>query len=196
MPSINLAPGTQYIVAARKRRRNLFVLSTGIVLVMVLVWTGLFVYRQQLQRTQDELATRLRSIEIEIAKLEEEAERILLFENRLVSLDALLDRHTSWNDVFTEVERLMPGDTSLVSFEVDAATGIVGIQGTTGNIDQVAVAFASLVNAEGHQSIFTKGTIANVRRVELAQPEAPPIISYQFSGALTFDPGVLNDGNQ
>lgn len=196
MPSINLAPGTQYIVAARKRRRNLFALSTAIVLVLVLVWTGLFVYKQQLEGTSEQLASRLRSIEIEIAKLETEAERILLFEKRLVALDTLLNNHTSWNDVFTEIERLMPADTVLTGFEVQGQSGEIRMSGRTGNIDQVAIALASLVNSEGHQSIFTKGAVGSVRRVETEQPDAPPVISYQFSGSLQFDPNILKQGNQ
>ncbi|MEX1111869.1 MAG: hypothetical protein WEC84_00240, partial [Candidatus Andersenbacteria bacterium] len=108
MPSINLAPGTQYIVEMRKRRRNLLLLSIVVVVLVGGVWGSLAWYHGSLIAKENEVDASIRTVNMEIAQLEEEAQRIVLFENRLVALDALLDRHITLDPLLGDLERLLP----------------------------------------------------------------------------------------
>ncbi len=196
MPSVNLAPGTQYIIAAQRRRRRIYIWSTFLMIVLILVWAGLLIYVRQLDKQNRALEDQLRAVQLEIAKLDEGAERIALFEKRLASLDELLDVHVSWNVVLADLERLLPLGTVLTGFEISKETGKLSVQGLTANVDQVAETLASLVNAPAHAAVFSQGTLENVVREEQKQEEAQEaIVQYRFSMELSFNPSLLSARN-
>src|SRR5687768_5749657 len=68
MATINLAPGTQYIAAIRRRRRFLYGISTMIVVAVVLVWAGLFIMNQASARSIQEAQGELSALERRIAE--------------------------------------------------------------------------------------------------------------------------------
>lgn len=191
MPSVNLAPGTQYIIAAQRRRRRLFMWSIILVVALLGVWAALFMYAWQLEQRKTALEDQRRGVQLEIAKLDEGAQRVTLFEKRLASLDNLLDLHISWNVVLQDLERLLPADTVLTGFDVNSETGKLSVQGLTGNIDQVAQTLASLVNTPTHSTVFSGGTLQNIQREEQQQEEGETTVQYRFSMDLVFDSSLL-----
>ncbi|MEX0650378.1 MAG: hypothetical protein WD200_05240 [Candidatus Andersenbacteria bacterium] len=195
MPSINLAPGTQYIVEMRKRRQRLLLLSLATIAIIGAVWGGMAWYRQNLRAQEKDLDAQIRNVNMQIAKLEEDAKRILLFENRLVALDNLLNQHVSLDPFLQDLEKLMPADVVLEEVNLDAVRGVLRLSGRTGNIDQIALALASLVEAPNHASIFTSGNLTNVTRDEAPVVEGEPaVVAYEFNVELTFNPTALRKG--
>lgn len=192
MPSINLAPGTQFIVEARRRRRRLFMLSGLIAAVIILLWSVLFFYNRQLQNNQNDIGERIRGVQVEISKLDQDAKRIVMFEERLKALDILLDEHISWNKVLTDIERLLPGDVALTQLEVDSETGGLNISGVTPDIDKVAIALASLIESTDHPTVFKSGHLSGVRRQESPNADTGTAnVFYIFSSELEFNPAIL-----
>jgi Tfp pilus assembly protein PilN len=192
MATINLAPGTQFIVAARKRRRRLYLMSVAIAGVFALIWFGLYFYTRQLRENLEHANADLRGIQIEINKLEPDANRIFQFEQRLGALDSLLNVHISWEPLLQDLERLLPGDTVLTDLEVVNSSGNLKVQGTTSSIDQVAVTLASLIQSDNHRTAFLSGTLNSVLREEVAGgEEQPPSVRYLFSAELRFDPALV-----
>lgn len=197
MPSINLAPGTQYIMQARKRRRRLLGISIVIVVIVAVVWIGLTFYRQRLETELADIDGQIRNVELEIARIEPNANRIVLFEERLKALDGLLNQHISWNIILQDIERLLPPNTALTTVEAEADTGEINIKGITQNIDQVAVTLASLLNSTDHQTVFISGNLNSINRnqVTAIEDEAPAQIEYTFTAELRFDPAIIRNGS-
>lgn len=197
MPSINLAPGTQYIVQARKRRRRLFGFSILIIIIIAVVWLGLNTYQGRLEGNLTGVNDQLRVVEFEIAKVEPNANRITLFEERLEALDDLLTLHISWNVVLQDVERLLPPTTKLTAFTAAGDSGLVNIEGVTENIDQVAITLATLLNSSEHETVFRSGTLGGIKRQIVGTDEegVPDKVDYKFDAELRFDPSIIRNGN-
>ena len=166
MPSINLAPGTQYIIAARKRRARLYVIAGVIVLVFLLGWGGLFAYKQSLVQQQDKVQQEITNADGRIEELKEDAIRVTLFERRLTEVKKLLDSHITWAPVLSDLERLLPADTVLTNIDASSDSNVITLQGTTGQMDQVSLAIASLSAGQGHPSIFESGSVKVIQRQE------------------------------
>ncbi len=190
MPSINLAPGTQYVVAARKRRVRVFAIAGIVAIIFIVIAVGLFAYNQQISSSQATLNDQVRSVELNIAAIGEDTKRVELFENRLKDLDDLLDKHISLEPLFQDIERLLPAGTTLTTLEIDVENATVHMQGTTTDVDQVAQAIASLVDAETHKTVFTSSTFESIQRNEITNEEAVSI-QYTFGLVLTFNPSIL-----
>lgn len=190
MPSINLAPGTQYIIAARKRRIRLYAIAVLVIAVFCATWASLYTYQVSLAKADEVLVTKIQSADEQIQTLHNDAVRVALFEKRLTEVQTLLDSHANWEVVFSDLQRLLPADTVLTSFDAASDTPIIAIQGTTTQIDQVSVAVASLAASEAHPSIFTSGSVKNVQRQEQTVGDQTSVV-YSFTINLTFDPKAL-----
>lgn len=194
MPSINLAPGTQYIVAARKRRKRMVLSSFVVLTITGIIWGGLFWYRGNLRAQQEEVDARIRTINMEIARLEESADRVVLFEDRLEALDTLLDRHVSLNPLLLGIEQLLPPEVVLDALNIDAEKGVVLASGSTGNMDKVAEVLASFQG--GANTVFNQVDLGRVERI--AQRDEDGVQTgevYNFGMELTFDPSILTEGS-
>lgn len=190
--SINLAPGTQYLIEARKRRRRLLIISAGIVVVTALVFFGLLLYQSTLDTQISGVQDKIRNVDGQIAELENEAKRIVLFENRLRALDILLNAHVSWNPFFTDLERLLPATTIIKSLDVAADDGKVSLTGITPDVDSSALLLASFLSSQAHPTIFQTGKLGNVARTETRGDGGQVTsVSYQFSANLSFNPSIL-----
>lgn len=197
MPSINLAPGTQYIIAARKRRVQLYALAIIIVGIFACAWVVLAQYEGSLLNQDEKLQTDISNANAQIEALRDKAVRVSLFEKRLVEIKTLLSTHVQWNPVFDALEKLLPADTLITSIDAASDSPTITIQGVTSNIDQIAVAIASLTRSQpgtivGTQvpSIFTAGSLKNVQRQEQKTGEQVTSV-YTFSMTLTFDVKTL-----
>jgi Tfp pilus assembly protein PilN len=191
--TINLAPGTQHIVALRARRQRLFMAAALIALAAVVIWGGLYVYQRQLLSSEKEITARVQSVQAEIANLDSDAQRIILFEERLRDLGALLDGHISWNPILADIERLLPPTTTITSMQMDIDSNSIALIGSTPDMDQVALTLASLGNSPGHKTAFTEATINGVSRQEEGSTVEGTLtpLKYNFDAKLTFDPAIL-----
>lgn len=189
MPSINLAPGTQYIMTARKRRVRLYSIAAVIILIFASWGIGLYVYVRILTAKSDGIKTEITIANQKLSKLREESKRVELFENRLVSVSKILDSHISWEQVFAELERLLPLDTVLTSFSASSTSPTIVLGGITKNIDQVALAFTSLTKSNGHPTLFEGGTVNEIKLQN--RNEVLPNDLYTFSMMLQFNTAAL-----
>lgn len=194
MSSINLAPGTQYIIVARRRRFRLYAIAVSIVLIFGIGGLGLFVYKRTLQASSDGIKDKIAVTEKKIQSLHDEAVRISLFEQRLGDVSKLLDSHIGWEKIFADLERLLPGDTVLTRVSAASENNSLVVSGKTQNIDQIALTLASLLKDTAHPTVFTSGTVKTIQRenVDTAEGAAAPV--YVFNMTLDFDNASLSKG--
>ncbi len=192
MPSINLAPGTQYIITARKRRVRLYVIAIGIALIFLLGWFGLFMYVRILKASSNDVKTQITSVDQKIQALHDEATRVAFFEKRLTDVSQILDTHIGWDKVFVEIERLLPADAVLTTFDAASDKSAIIIEGTTQNIDQIALALASLTDSPSHPTLFKKGTVKTIQRQEQKNGDVSNIV-YAFNMTLEFSSDALSN---
>lgn len=192
MATINLAPGSRYLVAARLRRQRLFILSAIGALILAGIWGGLFFVQQQLQKTQGTLRNQLAAINAQIELAQSEARRIVLFEGRLAVIDNLLNSHLDWNPLLIDLEKFLLPTVALGRMELDSSKGTVLLEGYTNDMDQVAQTVASLTNAAGHATLFSEANVAQIQEEIVKLPNTEQQIKrYHFSLSLTFDPAKL-----
>jgi uncharacterized protein YpmB len=189
MPSINLAPGTQHIIIARKRRRRLYAIAGFICIVFAVGWGALYLYKQSLTTKSDAITQDIQIANKQIQDSRDQVTRVALFEHRLTDVGKLLDSHIGWGKVFADVERLLPGDTVITSFDAKKGVSTIQIKGRTQNMDQVALALASLTAGPNHPSVFTGGSIQSIQRQEAGDGAGGPV--YAFTLVLDFDQNVL-----
>ena len=191
MPGVNLAPGTQHIVAARKRRRRLFAVTWILIILLVVVWAGLFLYSQQLERQLVQTESRLQTVQTEIARLNNQAKRVEQFEAQLASLSALLNQHVVLEPVLQSIEGRLPPSLRLESLAIHARDGSVQIVGATSDIDQVAQAIASF-NSGSLSDAFSNVEFGSVQRAEQAAGEDEQAeVNYGFTIDFSFDPSLV-----
>lgn len=188
MPSINLAPGTQYIIAARKRRVRLYGIAVLVAALFALGWGTLYVYQNSIEKKDADLQAKIQTASTQIEALHDDAVRVALFEKRLVDVKTLLDAHIQWNGVFADLERLLPPDTVLSNFDAASDSPTITVQGTTAQMDQVSIAIASLT--AGQAGIFRSGSVKNIQRQEQKNGDQVSVV-YSFTATLTFDPKTL-----
>ncbi len=190
MPSINLAPGTQYIIAARKRRIRLYAIAGVIVVIFTLAWGSLTTYEESLMNIDTDIQTKIQTANAKIQTLHDDAVRVALFEKRLVEVKNLLDTHSNWEPVFKDLERLLPADTVLNNLAVANDSSTITLQGTTAQVDQISLAIASLTAGESHPSVFQSGSVKNVQRQEQNTGNQVSVV-HSFTLTVIFDPKVL-----
>lgn len=192
MAAINLAPGTEYLALARKRKRHLYVVTGALAIVLLGIWGGLFMFRQQVKGQEQEVDRRIAAIEAEITRLGEEADRIRLFEARLTELDILLDNHTTWDPLLRELERLLPPPIVLTGADVNAENGTIHVDGQTTDIDIVAQTLASLQSTPIRETIFSSANVSNIQRESSENTETGEVsVSYKFVAEMSFNPAAL-----
>ena len=190
--AINLAPGTQYIIEARKRRQRLYITSFAIVLITLTAWGAVYWISQTRQSQLGDVLASIRGVDTEIAKSQSSADEIRSFEQRLEDLDVLLNGHVSWEIMFSEIERLLPPDTVITGINTTAKSGVIGIEGTAPDVDKIALTLASIKDSPNRSTIFSNATFSGSQRIETAiEGSADKSVTYKVSAELTFDPSVL-----
>src|SRR3989344_4287266 len=146
MAQINLAPGSQYLIAVRRRRRMIYGTAAVIALVVIIVGAVLSVMVSRAEAEEQALQQQVQSVETQIAQASEKVKRIQLFEQRLTTLSQLMQNHRTWTRYAEELERLLPPETILTDIQGDYENGTIQLTGSTPNIDSAAIALASLKN--------------------------------------------------
>lgn len=192
MAQINLAPGNQYLIIARRRRRLIYSLSAAIAAVTLAAGVILSFITSRAEQEKNSLQQQVQHLETQIAQASDQVKKIQLFEQRLVTLGDLLANHRTWTPYLQELERLLPPDTILTSLQGDHSSGRIELAGSTANIDNAATALASLKNEAGsHATLFDKATIASVQRAQQAGPAGPgPGERYNFTMSLSIAPAA------
>jgi Tfp pilus assembly protein PilN len=186
MATINLAPSTHYIATARKRRRNLYILTSAIVIVMIGIWVGLTVAIKSTQNQKATFEASLASVETEIAKSSQVVERINAFEDRLTGLDQLLASRTSLTPFFQSLEQFLPPATTITHLVLSSKDNAVTVEASAPSLDDIAQAVASL-NRTPNET-FKSMTIEGSQRVD-AKDDVPA--HYDFSLQVQLQPRAL-----
>lgn len=189
MPSINLAPGSQYIIAAQKRRVRLYSIAAIIVVFFTLAWGALYSYENVVAKKDAALQQKIQDANVQIQALRTDAVRVALFEKRLGEIKQLLDSHIHWNGVFAEIERLLPGDTVMTNIEAVSDAPTMNIQAVTSQLDSISIAIASLTNS-GASGLFQSASVKNIQRQEQRNGDRVSVV-YSYTIVLAFDPKVL-----
>lgn len=193
MATINLAPTNEYSVAIQKRQRLLLII-TGVVIVLLLTfWAILFFLTWQVGQQNEKRQATLSSVETEIAKLRDTAERVVLFERRLQSMDTLLKQHVSWDPLLREIERLLPPSATLQQARMRLDDGTITVNGSTPNLDELAQTVASLTSSTEHPTIFKTVTLTHSERHEEVANNQVLSTVYNFGMEMSFDPQELRN---
>jgi Tfp pilus assembly protein PilN len=192
MATINLAPDTEFRRAAEKRQRLILFMSAIIVLVVIVSGGGIWLFKVYTERTLARASTNLRAVETEIARLDESAQRVILFEERLKAMDALLNQHVTWDPIVREVERLLPAPAVLQTATFNGRDGMIQITGRTPDLDTVAQTLASLSSQPARTTLFSSAVLRSTKREE-QRPEGQTVatVYYTFIADLRFNPTVL-----
>jgi len=197
MAQINLAPGTQYAVAARKRRLKMYGLTALVVVIMVAVIGVLWMWQTSISQQLEEVEGNLRAVNSEIALASGAAREVELFEGRLNVLDNLLDSHVSWDPLWQELERLLPPPTVLKGVRAGVDERVVKVSGTTTDMDQLAQTLASLKDEEDRQTLFSEAKFGSTSRVEQKGADGELLgASYNFSAELTMKDSLRGDSSK
>lgn len=195
MAEINLAPGTEYLALATRRRRRIFGITAAIILLVAAVWGGLFLLQSSYQKQHQDLTQQLSSVEAEIMRLGEQAQRVKLFEERLSAVAGLIDTHVAWDPFLKELERILPPPATLTRLEVDVRGHTVELSGQTPDVDAVAVTLASLASTPARPTTFATAALDSVTRLEQTNPDGQLVgVRYEFTAHLTLDPKHLRYG--
>lgn len=164
MAQINLAPGTQYILATKRRRRNLYLLSLLVAIIVIAAWGAVVLLEQRSRASLNAVNANIKSLDTEIARLNADAGRVKSFSGRLTALNGLLSQRHSWGPVLKELERLLPASVSLSALDLNRATQKVKVEGTASDLDAVALTIASLTDQPGHPTLFSGVSVNSVTR--------------------------------
>ncbi len=187
MPSINLAPGTEFIIAARKRRQRLYVIAGIIIAIAGILFLVLFLMEQSLTTQDEALKANIQTADAQIQKSQADALRVSLFEKRLTETKVLLDAHVKWDQVFADLEHLLPPATVLTNIDTGTDSSTMSISGSTPDIDTIAQTIASLSSGQSNSSLFRNGQIKNLDQKSGDQAAT----GYKFSMSLTLDSNKL-----
>ncbi|HSX24466.1 MAG TPA: PilN domain-containing protein [Candidatus Andersenbacteria bacterium] len=190
MASINLAPGTEYIIAARKRRQRLYIISICIVAIFGIGFGVLFFMGQSLTSQNEALKKSIQEADANIQASQADALRVSLFEKRLTQTKTLLDNHVKWDQVFADIERLLPPSAVLTGMDAGTDSSTITVEGVTPDIDAVAQTIASLSAGQNHSSFFSNGTVKEVTKGDQNASDQSKT-GYNFIITLTIDPAKL-----
>lgn len=192
MAAVNLAPTNPYEALARRRRRTVLSATAILIVLLLAVWGGIFIWQTSVNTRLTNTQQRLSAVETEIANLQVVADRIVLFEKRLTDLNALLSRHILPNRLLLEVERTLPAGTVLTALSSNLTEGALQMTGRAASVDEIAQTIASLKNRADRPTFFvTTDLLSANRREEGATATTPGAVFYTFDSRLTFDPAKL-----
>lgn len=183
MAQINLAPGTAFIAAARRRQRALYMVSAIAAIVLVAIWVGLFLWEKNVTTQRDAASASLQKVTAEISRAGEGVLRIEEFEGRLLALDQLLDKHIELAPIFAEIERLLPAATVLTQIDANITDGKILIKGKTPAVDVVAQTLASMRDTPARATLFASASFSSLTRESVRDPEGAEVGARYVFGA-------------
>jgi Tfp pilus assembly protein PilN len=180
MAQINLAPQVQLMLAAKRRQRRLYFLAGSLVVIMLIVWSGLWFISNQYVKTIQAKENQLASYKSQLAGLKSDNTRMNNFESRLASLNKLISQRRSWNPIFQEIEKLIPANTVINTLEADLDLAVIKISAYTPTLDDVSLVIASFENEVNHSTMFQKATVLNANKHSQAD-ESGAVVSEGFN---------------
>lgn len=193
--TVNLVPGREHALAAQKRRRVLTAVAVVIALMTLVIWLIIFAVNSSALAAQKEAEDHLDSVKNEIEKLAEAARRVELFENRLASLNSLLDTHIQWDPLLLEIERLLPPPIQITDLEVKSEDGTLLLGGIAPDLDQLAQGLASLENSDNHSTLLSQARLeTSFRETQTGENNEVVGQHYVFRVEYKFNPDVVRGG--
>lgn len=187
MAQINLAPGSQYLIVVRRRRRMIYGIAVVVAIATVIAGVVLQIMVSSARSELQKVSQQVSAVETEIAEASEDIKRIQLFESRLTNIGQLLAKHKTWSPYLQELERLLPPETILTSFKGSFDKRVIELSGTTPHIDLAAQTLASLQNEpKSRQTAFTSGTISNVEQV-IQTGAAGEVLGQRYKFTMTLN---------
>lgn len=183
MPQINLAPGTQYIVAAKRRRTMVYMASLVIIAAVLIAWGVVVIVEKTYENKLAAVKSDTVNVDTEIARLSTDVERVQSFEERLSALNGLLKSQVSWGVFLQNLEQYLPPQVILSELAIVDGGKQLEMQFSAPTLDDAAQAVASLRNRPGRNTLFP---VVNISSAEIRQDkdEAGQVIATRYVFSL------------
>lgn len=174
MPKINLAQEVVRNQVIARRRRLLYGVSVAILAVTVAVWGALYFLTSTVEETRDGVQQEVRRLEAQLRTHEDDVKAIVLFRERLKSMDRLMATHVLWSRILEELERLVVPQATLTGIKGTVAEQSVVAQARVPSLDAGADLVASLQDTEKtNVTFFPDIVVVSLKAIESAsQPGA------------------------
>lgn len=169
MPEINLAAEVFRARLIARRRRVLYLVTIGGLLLVLGAWGLPYYLATQVREEIAGVDAEIRSIEARLLERREEVRRIDLFKRQLSLLKERLGTRLGWSRVLETFERLSPPDVSFRKISGTAENGQIDIDVAAGNLDTAADLIVSLERGPGFPvPPFTNVQMVGASRLEQA----------------------------
>lgn len=174
MPKINLAQEVVRNQVIARRRRVLYGVSVAILAVTIAVWGTVYFLTSRVEETRDGVQGEVRRLEAQLRTHEPDVKAIVLFRERLESMDRLMATHVLWSRILEELERLVVPQATLTGMKGTVTEQSVVAQARVPSLDAAADLVASLQDIEKtNETFFPDIVVTSLKVVENAsQPGA------------------------
>ncbi len=174
MPKINLAQEVVRNQVIARRRRVLYGVSVAVLAVTIAVWGAVYFLTSKVEETRDGVQREVRRLEAQLRTHEADVKAIVLFRERLKSVDRLMATHVLWSRILEELERLVVPQATLTGIKGNVVEQSVVAQARIASLDAGADLVASLQDTEKtNATFFPDILVTSLRAIENAsQPGA------------------------
>lgn len=169
MPKINLAQEAIRNQVIGRRRRLLYGFSVAILVLTVGLWGLFFFLTSQVQTRVDEVQTEVRRLEAQLRTRENDVREIVLFRERLKSLEHALASRVLWSRILEEFERLTTPSSTFLTLRGNASDRNIVADVRVPSLDAGADLVAALQTAgESYRTFFSSVVVTTLKAVESA----------------------------
>jgi len=188
MPKINLAQEAIRNQLIARRRRLLYILSVVILVVTVGVYGVALLLTTRVQGTTVHVEEEVTRLQAQLDARKDDVREIVLFRERLKSLESILATHIRWSHLLEELERLSVPSATFLSLKGGVGDKSLTAEVRLPSLDAAADLVASLQNrGEPNETFFPGVTVAALKPLEVsAQPGvAATVAGYTLTLRLT-----------
>lgn len=161
MPKINLAQETMRNEAVARRRKIIYAISGGILLLVVAIYFSSYFLIKNVEGKINDVNLRISSLESQLRNREPGGKEIKAFSSRLVNMKNLLNNHTRWSQVLAELERLFLPNVIVETLKGGTEKNIVTIKVNAPTIEAAADLIVSLQNEVSKNETNFKDVVAS-----------------------------------
>jgi len=161
MPKINLAQETMRNQVVARRRKTVYAISSVLLLVVAAFYFGGFFLTKNVEGKVAIVNQRIAGLEGELRTREPGGKEIKAFSSRLVNMKTLLNDHTRWSQVLTELERLVLPNVTVKTLKGGTEKDLIAVEFNTPTIEAAADLVVSLQDAIGKNETYFKDVTAS-----------------------------------
>lgn len=194
MPKINLAQEVVRNQVIARRRRVLYGVSIAILAVTVAVWGTVYFLTTQVEEARDGVQHEVRRLEAQLRTREDDVNAIVLFRERLKSLERMLATHVLWSRVLEELERLVVPEATLTGIKGNVVDQSLVAQARVPSLDAGADLVASLQDIEKtNATFFPTIVVTSLKAIENAAQAGGPssVTGYTLQAKMTMKAAAL-----